>query len=610
MTAWAAIDPDGRLAIGAAKSEQHLCQAIPGCTYSKADGIWRAHLSWPVYVCFRTAWASMPIFIHPDLEEWGNRAWEDIRGRYAARTRIDAEPDYALAIETIEADNAMALRPDQRGGAAWLARYGRAGIEDPTGNGKTPILIRALQLVQQIHGTALPALYIGNGSALFAIRDKFAAWAPELRVQVVNGSAAVRKKSLETEADVYLIAWENLRLHTRLAPYGSERLVRCEACGGTNPKVTGGRCEAHLKELNQIRFGTVIPDEAHKLRNPRTKQARAAWWMMHHAEFCWPVTGTLVADTVADPWGVMHGLDPKAWASRSRYIDMFAVKDYSWHGGVEILGIRPDHAHALHSIIQPYWRRIPREVARPFQPPREEPEFRYPEMQPRQATAYRQLAKEALADLEGATVVTGNHLEKYTRLCQLASSMIEQYDAEDSQGFTEPRYQLVLPSNKVDDLLEFCEDNEGQLVVAAISPALIDLAQKKLAAAKIFTARITGGMTREEQYAANMAFQHGEVRVIFINSAGSESIDLQAASVIYFMEPDTSFLVREQKIGRIDRYGQQYPVRQVYAISPGTVDGRRFQLGNDKAERHDAVARDADLLRWILSGEAVNWSST
>jgi SNF2 family DNA or RNA helicase len=306
----------------------------------------------------------------------------------------------------------------------------------------------------------------------------------------------------------------------------------------------------------------------------------------------------------------MHGLDPKAWASRSRYIDMFAVKDYSWHGGVEILGIRPDHAHALHSIIQPYWRRIPREVARPFQPPREEPEFRYPEMQPRQATAYRQLAKEALADLEGATVVTGNHLEKYTRLCQLASSMIEQYDAEDSQGFTDPRYQLVLPSNKVDDLLEFCEDNEGQLVVAAISPALIDLAQKKLAAAKIFTARITGGMTREEQYAANMAFQHGEVRVIFINSAGSESIDLQAASVIYFMEPDTSFLVREQKIGRIDRYGQQYPVRQVYAISPGTVDGRRFQLGNDKAERHDAVARDADLLRWILSGEAVNWSST
>jgi hypothetical protein len=610
--AWAAIDPTDdplMLAIGAAKSEQHLCQAIPGCNYSKADGIWRVPLSWPAYVCFRTAWASMPIQIYPDLLAWGDTAWERVQQRYADRTRIDADAEYSRMIEVIEADNAMALRPDQRGGVAWLAKYGRAGIEDPTGNGKTPILIRALQLVQQMHGTALPALYIGNGSALFAIRDKFAAWAPELRVQVVNGSAAARKKALEAEADVYLISWGNLRLHTRLARYGSERLVKCPDCGGTNPKITPGRCEAHEKELNAIRFGTVIPDEAHKLRDPKTKQTRAAWWMMHHAEFCWPVTGTLVADTVADPWGVMHGLDPRAWPSRSRYLDLFAVKDYSWHGGVEILGIRPDHAYQLHSILQPYWRRIPREVARPFQPPRCEPEFRYPEMSPRQAAAYKQLAREALADLEGASVVTGNHLEKYTRLCQLASAMIEQYDGEDGQGFTQDRYRLVLPSAKADDVLEFCEDEPGQIVVAAISPALIELADRKLRAAGITTRRIVGGMTPEQQYEANTAFQRGEARVIFINAAGSESIDLQAASIIYFMEPDTSFLAREQKIGRVDRYGQQFPVRQVYAISPGTVDGRRYQLGLDKGERHDAVARDADLLRWILTGDAVNWAS-
>ena len=609
--AWAAIEPvePPMLAIGAAKSEQHLCQAIPGCNYSKADGIWRVPLSWPAYVCFRTAWASMPVWVHPDLLDWGNEAWERVQQQYADRTRIDADAEYAALIEAVEADNAMALRPDQRGGVSWLVKYGRAGIEDPTGNGKTPVLIRALQATQKLLGTALPALYVGNGSALFAIRDKFAAWAPELRVVVVNGTATARKKALETEADVYCIAWENLRLHTRLARYGSERLVRCPACGGTNPKVTPGRCEAHEKELNAIRFGTIIVDEAHKLRDPKTKQTRAAWWLMHHTEFCWPVTGTLVADTVADPWGVMHGLDPRAWPSRSRYLDMFAVKDYAWHGGAEILGIRPDHASALHAILQPYWRRIPKEVARPFQPPRGEPEFRYPEMSPKQATAYRQLAKEALADLEGASVVTGNHLEKYTRLCQLASSMIEQYDGEDGQGFTTDRYRLTLPSNKADDLLEFIEDTPGQIVVAAISPALIELADRKLHAAGIRSVRIVGGMSREEQYAANMAFQAGEVRVIFINAAGSESIDLQAASVIYFMEPDTSFLAREQKIGRVDRYGQQYPVRQVYAISPGTVDARRYQLGNDKAERHDAVAQDATLLRWILSGEAVSWSS-
>ena len=601
------------MAIGASKAEQHLCQAIPGCNYDKSDRIWRAPLSWPGYVCFRTAWRSTPISISGGLLNYGARMWTDTQQRYADRTRIDAV-EHATAIEQLElspAGGGQHLRPDQRGGVEWLVKYGRAGIEDPTGNGKTPIFIRALQVQQFLTESALPALYIGNGSALLAIRDKFAAWAPGLRVSVVIGTEAVRRKALEAEADVYLIGWPTLRYHTRLAPYGSERLVRCPACGGTNPKTTPGRCEAHEKELNAKRFGTVIVDEAHKLRDPRTKQTRACWWVMWHAEFCWPITGTLVADNVADPWGPMHGLDPKAWPSRSRYIDMFADKEYAWAGGAEVLGFRADNAYAAHSIIQPYWRRIPKEIARPFQPDRMEPEFRYTEMQPKQSAAYRQLARELVADLEGATLVSGNDLEKYVRLCQLASSMVEQYDGEDDQGFTVPLYRLVLPSNKADDLLEFISElPEGeQLVVAAISPHLIGIAAKKLHDAGISSLSITGGMSPLAQYDANMAFQQGKARVIFINAAGAESIDLQAASTIYFMEPDTSFLQREQKIGRVDRYGQQHAVRQVYALAPGTVDRHRYQLGCEKAERHNSVARDPDLLRWILTDEAVNWAT-
>jgi SNF2 family DNA or RNA helicase len=611
--AWAAIDPnDGKpmLAIGCAKAENHLCESIPGANYGK-DGIWRLSLSWPGYVCFRTAWAQMPVEIHPQLLAYGDACWAQMQQRYADRTRIDADEEYLPHIMDVELERStMQLRPDQRGGVGWLVRYGRAGIEDPTGNGKTPVIIRALQVQQRLTGSALPALYVANGSALYAIRDKFAAWAPELRVSVVTGTIGARKKALDAEADVYLIAWPNLRLHTRLARYGSERLVRCEACGGQDPRVTPGRCEAHEKELNQIRFGTVIADEAHKLREPKSKQTRACWWMAHHAEFFWPLTGTLVADTVADPWGIMHAMDPRAWPSRSRYIDMFAVKDYAWHGGAEILGIRPEHAYQLHSILQPYWRRIPREVARPFEPPRCEPEFRYPEMSPKQAAAYKQMSRELMADLEGRTMVADWDIVKYTRLCQLASSMVEVSDGEDRQGFTVPVISLALPSNKVDDLLEFLDDTPGQVVVAAISPELIELAERKLHAAKIPSARIVGGMSREAQYQAQQWFQSGQVRVIFINVAGAESIDLQAASVIYFLEPDTSYLQREQKIGRVDRYGQQFPVRQVYALSPGTLDRHRYQLGCDKAERHDQISRDPDLLRWILTGAEMNWLET
>jgi hypothetical protein len=40
--------------------------------------------------------------------------------------------------------------------------------------------------------------------------------------------------------------------------------------------------------------------------------------------------------------------------------------------------------------------------------------------------------------------------------------------------------------------------------------------------------------------------------------------------------------------------------RQVYFISPGTVDTRLYQLGLDKAERHEEVVTDAALLRWVM----------
>jgi SNF2 family DNA or RNA helicase len=613
--AWAAIEPEEvngvgpALAIGCSSSENHLCQAIPGCNFSKADGIWRVPLTWPGYVCFRTAWGTYPIEIHPQLESWATAGWQDVQKRYADRIMIGAPPGEEIdaQITGIELDNPRQLTPPQRGGVAWLVTYGRAGLEDPMGNGKSPQVIRALQVQQRLGGGGLPALIVCPGAALYPWRDKLAEWAPELRVQVVTGTALRRRQALDTVSDVYLIAWPNVRLHTRLAPYPGQRMARCPEHGGQDSKITAARCEVHEKELNGIRFGTIVADEAHRMRNARSKQTRAIWHLAHHAEFFWPVTGTLVADTVEDPWAILYGLFPRAFPSKSRYLDMFAIKDYSWNGGTEILGIRPDTEASFHAIVQPYFRRIPKEIARPFQPPRLEPEFRYPELSPAQSRAYKQLVKETLADLYGYTVVPDNAAVKFGRLYQLASSMIEVIDGEDRQGFTAERIELILPSNKADDLLDFLEDTPGQVVVYATSPRLIELAEKKLHEAKITSCKIVGGMTAEQQYQANQWFLDGDCRVIFLSEAGSESIDLQVSDTVYFLQPNPSFLAREQVIGRVDRFGQQRGVRVVYALSPGTVDRRLYQMGCDKEERHQQVARDADLMRWVLTDEEVKW---
>jgi SNF2 family DNA or RNA helicase len=166
---------------------------------------------------------------------------------------------------------------------------------------------------------------------------------------------------------------------------------------------------------------------------------------------------------------------------------------------------------------------------------------------------------------------------------------------------------MIMPSSKVADLLDFLEDEEGQLVVSANSPQLVALAEKALAAKKITHCKIVGGMTADAMDQAVTWFQRGDCQVIFITAAGAESITLTAAHTIFFMQPDPSWRSRDQKICRIDRIGQQGTaqggVRIVYSITPGTVEERLFQLGEQKGERAAELTRDADLLRWLIAGD-------
>ena len=333
-----------------------------------------------------------------------------------------------------------------------------------------------------------------------------------------------------------------------------------------------------------------------------SKQTRAVQWLMHRAENAWPATGTLTVNDVSDLWPVLHGLDPLGFPVRSKYLDLYAQQDYAFMGkGKVVLGLRADNREMFHLVTSPMFRRIHHEIARAGQPGLAEVEFRYPEMTHKQAQAYRSIARAGIAELKDADLVPGNSVVKFTRLCQLKDAMIEVYETEDSAGFTKHgNVRLVKPSSKAADLLDFLAAEPGQWIVACTSPQLVTLASEALDEAEISWAKIVGGMSSDAKDAAAQAFQRGEHRVIFVTSAGNESIDLYAAKGIAWLQPDPSFAAREQMTGRGDRWGQTREFRQVYFISPGTVDVRLFELGLAKEERHEEVTQDAALLRWVM----------
>jgi SNF2-related domain/Helicase conserved C-terminal domain len=617
VAALAGINPnngDQLLSIKCSKSEYGLCEQIPGCNFDKNLQCWQAPLTWPAYVAFREIWRHQPFIQTPGLIDWAASGWHDVQIAYGLRTAMDTQDgQLAHVLNELDEGSLPAQLEDgteiprrlfgyQRAAVAWLIRQQKAILGDPQGNGKTPVVIRAIQYLKGSGQAPGPALVICRGAMLYDWADEIARWAPDLSVQVVTGTALKRKKALEAKADVYLIAWPVLRYHTRLAMFPGKAFVKCNQHGGHTDKTTA-QCEVHDKELNAIGFSIVTADEGHAMKDAKAKQSRAAWYLMHRAEYAWPVTGTPVADNISDIWSIGHAIDPRGFPAKSRFIDLYAMISLDWNQGKEILDLKPETAPSFHATVQPLIRRIPRELARPHQPPRLPPVFRHPEMEPAQARAYKSVQKMAMADLESTLMVTGNDLVKFSRLCQLSSAMIDTADGEDPYGFTRQLITLCAPSNKVSDLLGFLEDNPGPLVVTANSALLIGLASARLTAEKIPWCQVTGAENAEAKHQATRLFQEGQARVIFITKAGSESITLTRADTIFFMQPDPSFLSRDQKIGRIDRVTQHNPVRVVYSITKGTVDERLFELGKQKEERAASVTRDPDLLRWIVGGD-------
>ena len=616
--AWAEI-LGGRIVIGCSQVENHLATQLPGCNFDKSARTWHAPLSWATVVTMHMLWHGQRLDIGPDLTAWSKNAYDDVVYAWSLRTALDDSAAEIGVTDTLDHLDEQSLPfpdgrprklyPFQRAGAYYLYERRRAILGDEQGNGKTPQLIRAMQLARHIGPDPFPALVVSTVTAIRNWERELNNWAPDLRTVVIDGTALRRHQAIErTDGDVWIIGWPNVRAHTRLEAYPGARFIRCKECGGIDEGVTAARCDVHMKDLNLTgrSWRTVIADEAHRMQDATSKQTRALWWLLHQADYRFLATGTPIADHIGQLWPLLHGLDAAMAPSRSRYLDLFAVKELNFHGGTTVLGIRPDTAQAFHSFVQPLVRRIPRKVALPFLPTRLEPVFRYPQMSPAQKRTYQALAKQAIVELEGQMIVPPNTLVTFSRLCQLASAMLEVTEGEDRDGFTVLQPRMITPSSKVADLLDFLEDEEGQLVVAANSPQLVALAEKALAAKKITHCKIVGGMDADEMDQAVTWFQRGDCRVIFITAAGAESITLTAAHTIFFMQPDPSWRSREQKICRIDRIGQQgHPqggVRTVYSISPGTVEEGLFQLGEEKGERAAQVTRDAELLRWLIKG--------
>lgn len=189
------------------------------------------------------------------------------------------------------------LRPYQRRGYSWLAFLARWGLgaclADDMGLGKT---IQTLALVQRNWhaGQRHPTLLVCPTSVVGNWRKEAARFTPELPVLIHHGTTRIKGAAFVKEAGRHALVLSSYALLHR-----------------------------DLEVLRQVRWAAVVADEAQNIKNPETKQSKAARSLPAEQKIA--LTGTPVENNVGDLWAIMEFLNPGFLGTQAEFKRNFFV---------------------------------------------------------------------------------------------------------------------------------------------------------------------------------------------------------------------------------------------------------------------------------------------
>lgn len=583
-------------------NEKELIKIVPGSRWVADERVWTLPIGWAQAVILRGVFGTQVTF-GDRLTEWG---WHEVETRVKPTLALRELYEDPLTPTYEPSVSGKNLYDFQHIGADFVVLAGSGLLGDEMGTGKTVQMLSALRHLekkQKKEGDgSLPVLVVCPNSLKSSWVNHTREWFPEAEPIMIDGSAAEKQKQLTRALSVpnaiVVINIEATRLHSRLAPYGSVRLAKCQRCDRHgDPHLTPARCEVHPKPLNQIPFKTVVIDEAHRIKDPQSKQTRAVWACMHGETVTrrWGLTGTPLANNPADTWSIMHGVYPQEYPTKSKFVDRFCLAAWNAYGGLDVVGLQPQMKDEFYRIFDPRFRRMQKMLVLPQLPPKVRT-FRHVQMTPKQKKAYNELEKALITRLaDGEILVAPNNLAAQTRLLQLSSSYCTlEPDPTNVFGTT---VTLCEPSPKIDELEEIISemDPARKLVVCAESRQLILLAAKRLKKLDVSHSLIIGGMSQWERDLSLRNFQEGEDRaLLFTLKAGGVGLTMTAADTIVFLQRSWSMIDNKQGEDRVHRIGSEVheSVNVIDIITRGTVEERQLLRLYDKMQRLDEITRD------------------
>ena len=314
----------------------------------------------------------------------------------------------------------------QREALEWLYEHPRTALWMPMGGGKTVTTLTALDALDLVDGVYPVVVLAPKRVAVTTWVDELAKWAHlrHLRVSVITGTPKQRQKALDTPADIYTMAYDNLSW-------------LCETLGDAWP------------------FVTVVADELTRLKSFRIRQGSkraGALGRVAHTKVRRFVglTGTPGANGLKDLWGQIWFLDRGERLGRT-----FSAFEQRWFTrGYDGFSLQPlPHAQ---EEIQDLLRDICLTVTGlPVDEPIRNPI--YVDLPPAARALYQDMEEEMFAEIGAEGVEAANAAVRTQKCLQLANGAI----------YTEGSEWEVVHDAKLDALDSVIEEANGAPVLVA-----------------------------------------------------------------------------------------------------------------------------------------------
>lgn len=309
--------------------------------------------------------------------------------------------------------------------------------------------------------------------------------------------------------------------------------------------------------MRQVRWGAIVLDEAHTIRNRKTKTFQIVRRLQ--SSYLLLLTGTPVVNNPANLWTLLNLLDPKRWSSYWRFVTTYCHVVHNGFGQ-QVLG--PKNPQVLRTALAPYLIRRRKEEVLLELPPKIRQVVPVL-MTPAQQKLYDLMAHDLEVELVGGeTIRAPSVLAKITRLRQISISPLLLGQPEQGAAMKAVLEQLELE----------IEAGNAVLIYSPFVSALT-LLRPQVEKLTDATFMVVGGLSASSVAAQVAGFQAESGRKALLATVTlGLGWSATAANVALFLGYDWTPAINLQAEDRLHRVGQTNSVRALYFASKGTID--------------------------------------